>query len=97
MLDGRVIFHPLFRRFMEAAVELEEMRSRAQAALGPEVYKRVEAIIEQQPQEKRAACYGTIAEAALCGSDFSKAETIRDIGEIYARFIIRRAFGGDGH
>lgn len=93
-MNGNISFHPAFKWLIEAAAELDKERTQAAAILGRGAYQRVEAIIEAQPIEKRAAFYGTITEAALGGSDFSTVETIDDIGSIYARFIIGRAFGG---
>lgn len=92
---SHITFHPALVSLIEAEVELEETRCRAAVVLGPEVFRRVSKIVEAERSDKRAAFYETIAEAACAGNDFSRVETIRDIGEIYAQFIIKRAFGGE--
>lgn len=88
----RIAFHPAFCEAVTQSVELEEKRLRAAAVLGPDGFGRVREIIESEELRKRAAFYETIAEAACAGEDFSKVESIRDIGNIYARFVVRRAF-----
>ncbi|MDF1495471.1 hypothetical protein [Caproiciproducens sp. CPB-2] len=92
MNQGNVIFHPAFTEAIRAAAELEEERVKLQTVMGPQTFERVQTIIERQPAAKRAAFYGTIFEAVCAGEDFSQVETIEDIGGIYARFIVRRAF-----
>lgn len=73
--------------------ELEEARIQLQMVLEPEIFERVRRIIEAQDVRKRAAYYGTIVEAVCAGKDFSRVESIKDITDIYARFIIGRTFG----
>ncbi|MEA5041401.1 MAG: hypothetical protein VB053_02555 [Oscillibacter ruminantium] len=86
---NNVTFHPAF----VAAIRAEAERVKLKTVLGPQTFERVRAIVEQQPAEKRAAFYGTICEATCAGEDFSRVESIEDIGGIYARFIVCRAFG----
>lgn len=95
---NNIIFHPALIKAIEKAAiteeaEREEERAKLQAVLERQTFERVRAIIEQQPAENRAAFYGTIFEAVCAGEDFSRVESIEDIGEIYARFIVRRALG----
>lgn len=88
-----ITFHPALTARVEAEIELGEERNRAAAVLGPDTFERVRAIIGEQPAEKRTAFYGTIAEAACAGEDFSRVESLTDIGGVYARFIVRRVLG----
>ncbi len=93
MSNNNVTFHPAFVAAIRAEAAREEERVKLQAVIGPQTFERVRTIVEQQPAEKRAAFYGTICEATCAGEDFSRVESIEDIGEIYARFIVHRAFG----
>lgn len=93
MNQNSVTFHPAFTEAIKATVELDEERVKLQTVLEPRTFERVRAIIERQPAEKRAAFYGTIFEAVCAGEDFSRVQSIEDIGEVYARFIVRRALG----
>lgn len=88
-----VTFHPDFAEAVKRAAELDEERTMLQTVLEPETFERVRKIVEAQDARKRAAYYGTIREAVCGGEDFSKAESIRDIADIYARFIVGRSFG----
>lgn len=88
-----ITWNPVIKPALAALVELEEERNRAVAVLGTEIFGRVREIVEGQPMEKRAAFYGTITEAACAGEDFSQVDSIADIGNIYAQFIVRRTFG----
>jgi|GEM_PF-4654353 len=87
----KVTFHPAFVEAVKAVEELGKERVNLQAVLEPETFERVREIIEAQAVEKRAAYYGTICEAVCAGEDFSHVESLRDIADIYARFIVRRA------
>lgn len=93
MNDYRVTFHPDFAEAVKRAAELDEERTMLQTVLEPETFERVRKIVEAQEAGKRATYYGTIREAVCGGEDFSKVESIKDIADIYARFIIGRAFG----
>lgn len=93
MNDYRVTFHPNFTEAVKRAAELDEERTKLQTVLEPETFERVRKIVEAQDASKRAAYYGTICEAVCGGEDFSKVESIRDIAEIYASFIVGRTFG----
>lgn len=95
MEKNNVTFHPAFVAAIRAEAEREEERVKLQTVVGPQTFERVRDIVEQQPAEKRAAFYGTICEATCAGEDFSRVESIEDIGEIYARFIVRRVLGGE--
>lgn len=86
-------FRPDFAEAVKRAAELDEERIMLQTVLEPETFERVRKIVEAQDARKRAAYYGTIREAVCGGEDFSKAESIRDIADIYARFIVGRLFG----
>jgi hypothetical protein len=86
-------FHPAFIEAIRATVERDEERVKLQTVLGTRTFERVRKIIERQPAENRAAFYGTIFEAVCAGEDFSQVQSIEDIGEVYARFIVRRALG----
>lgn len=88
-----ITWNPAIKPALAALVELEEERNRAAAVLGSEIFERVRRIVEGQPIEKRAAFYGTVSEAACAGEDFSRVGSISDIGDIYARFIVRRTLG----
>jgi hypothetical protein len=93
MMNYNVYLHPALKHAIEATMELEKARLKLQTVLGKETFEKVKNIIENEEAGKRAAFYETITEAACYGSDFSKVETIKDIADIYARFIIKRAFG----
>lgn len=95
MEDCTIKLHPAFLQMMENIAELEEARTQLQMVLEPEIFERVRQIIEAQEVRKRAAYYGTIIEAVCAGKDFSRVESIQDIADIYARFIIERAFEGE--
>lgn len=95
MSNDSVTLHPAFVAAIRAEAEREEERAKLQTVLGPQTFERVRAIVEQQPAEKRAAFYGTICEATCAGEDFSRVESIEDIGGIYARFIVHRVLGGE--
>jgi len=88
-----VTFHPAVKEAIRDALERDEERAKLQTVLEPRTFERVREIVERQPAEKRAAFYGTICEAVCAGEDFSKVQSIDDIGGVYARFIVRRAFG----
>lgn len=92
MEDCTVKFHPAFPQMVAKIAELEEARTRLQMVLEPEIFERIRQIIEAQDMRKRAAYYGTIVEAVCAGKDFSRVESIKDIADIYAQFIIGRAF-----
>lgn len=90
----KVTFHPALVETVKAVVaELGKERVNLQAVMEPETFERVREIIEAQAIEKRAAYYGTICEAVCAGEDFSHVQSLRDIADIYARFIVRRALG----
>jgi len=91
--ECKVTFHPAFVEAAKGVAELEEERWRLQTIMNAGTFERVRRIVEAQPARKRAAYYGTICEAARAGQDFSHVETLEDIADIYARFIIGRAFG----
>ena len=93
MNECKVTFHPVFVEAVKDAAELDEERTRLQAVMGADTFERVRAIIEAQPARKRAAFYGTIYEATCAGQDFSRVESLEDIADIYARFIIGREIG----
>lgn len=93
MNECKVTFHPAFVQAIKSAAELEEERTRLQMVMEKSTFERVRGIIETQPAEKRAAYYGTICEATCAGQDFSRVESLEDIADIYARFIVGRAFG----
>lgn len=86
----KVTFHPALVETVKAVAELGKERVNLQAVLEPETFERVREIIEAQAIEKRAAYYGTICEAVCAGENFSQVESIRDIADIYAQFIVRR-------
>ena len=92
MNECKVTFHPVFVEAVKDAAELEEERTRLQTVMENDTFERVREIIEVQPARKRAAFYGTIYEATCAGQDFSRVESLEDIADIYARFIIGRAF-----
>lgn len=92
MNECKVTFHPAFTEAIRNAAELEEERARLQMVMEKSTFERVRRIVEAQPAGKRAAYYGTICEAACAGQDFSGVESLKDIADIYARFIIGRAF-----
>ena len=92
MNECKVTFHPAFVEAIRNAAELEEERARLQMVMEKSTFERVRRIVEAQPAEKRAAYYGTICEATCAGQDFSSVESLKDIADIYARFIIGRAF-----
>lgn len=69
--------------------KLDEQRARANVVLGPSVFARVSAIVDKEPDYKRASFYETICTAALAGYDFSAVESIRDIAEVYAHYFLR--------
>ena len=92
MNECKVTFHPAFVEAVKDAAELEEERTRLQTVIGADTFERVRRIIEAQPERKRAAYYWTICKAACAGQDFSRVESLEDIADIYARFIIGRAF-----
>lgn len=93
MNDYRVTFHPDFAEAVKRAAELDEERTKLQTVLEPETFERVRKIVETQDARKRAAYYGTIREAVCAGEDFSRVESIKDIADVYARFVVRRALG----
>ena len=93
MNECKVTFHPAFAQAIKNAAELEEERTRLQMVMEKSTFERVRGIIETQPAKKRAAYYGTICEATCAGQDFSRVESLEDIADIYARFIVGRAFG----
>ncbi len=92
MADYAIKYHPEFLKVARDAAELDEERTKLQTVLEPETFDRVRQIVEAQDIRKRAAYYGTIFEAARAGEDFSHVESIRDIGDIFTRFIIGRTF-----
>ena len=92
MNECKVTFHPAFVEAVKDAAELDEERTRLQAAMGADTFERVRGIIEAQPARKRAAFYWTIYEATCAGQNFSRVESLEDIADIYARFIIGQAF-----
>jgi len=91
--DYAIKYSPEFLKAARDAAELDEERTKLQTVLEPETFERVRQIVEAQDIRKRAAYYGTILEAARAGEDFSRVESIRDIADIFALFIIGRAFG----
>ena len=91
MNECKVTFHPVFVEAVKDAAELEEERTQLQMVMEKSTFERVREIIEAQPAEKRAAYYGTIYEATCAGQDFSRVESLEEIADIYARFIIGRA------
>lgn len=93
MDDYKVTFHPTLSEMVKSAAEVDTERTRLQMVMDRETFERVRQIIEAQEAGKRAAFYGTVREAVCAGEDFSRVETIQDIGDIYARFIIGQAFG----
>jgi hypothetical protein len=90
---NKVLFHPAFIEAIKETQETDEQRARLQVVLEPPTFERVCRIVEGEAARKRAAFYGTIFEAACAGEDFSKVESIRDIADIYARFVVRGALG----
>ena len=93
MNGHEVTFHPAFVEAVKAAAEIGEEQLKLQCVLEHDTFERVRAIIEAQEPRKRAAYYGTIYEAVCAGEDFSRVESLRDIADIYAHFIVRRIFG----
>ncbi len=93
MADYVIKYSPEFLKVARGAAELDEERTKLQTVLEPEIFERVRQIVEAQDRRKRAAYYGTIFEAVCAGEDFSRVESIRDIADIFARFIIGQAFG----
>lgn len=87
-----VTLHPAFRPALQAVTEKQTEQLRAKAVLLPAVFERVKTIVEREEFRKQAAFYGTIAEAAAGGADFSAVESIRDIGDVYARYIVGRTY-----
>ena len=95
MEDCTIKLHPAVPQMMANIAELEEARTQLQMVLEPALPIYDGQIIEAQDVRKRAAYYGTIVEAVCAGKDFSRVESIQDIADIYARFIIGRAFEGE--
>lgn len=88
--------HPAAAPYIEATMAREAQKIRAQATLSPAVYLQVVQIVEKESIYKQEAFYSTIAEAAMYGEDFSHVTTIRDIGEVYAKYLFKRVFGIHG-
>lgn len=87
-----VTFHPAFEEAVKDVVDLEENQIRLQTVMEKDTFNRVREIIESQPVRKRAAFYGTIYDAVCAGYDFSCVKSLEDIADIYAKFIIEKAF-----
>lgn len=92
MNECKVTFHPAFVEAVKDAAELDEERTRLQSVMENGTFERVRGIIEAQPARKRATFYWTIYEATCAGQNFSRVESLEDIADIYARFIIGQAF-----
>ena len=92
MNECKVTFHPVFMEAVKDAAELDEERTRLQSVMENGTFERVRGIIEAQPARQRAAFYWTIYEATCAGQNFSRVESLEDIADIYARFIIGQAF-----
>lgn len=78
---------------IEKVTLLEEERAKLQCVMEPRTFEQVREIVEAQEARKRVAFYGTIYDAACAGEDFSRVESLKDVADIYARFVVRRAFG----
>lgn len=89
----KITFHPAFGEAIKTVEKIDEERTRLQMVLEPETFERVRRIVEEQETKRRAAFYGTICEAVCAGEDFSHVESIKDIADVYARFVVRRALG----
>lgn len=90
---ANVIYPARFAVNVKEFIEIEEWKARIIVVLPSPTSEKIVKIVEAQPFEKRVAFYGTICDAALAGYDFSAVDTIEDISDVYARYLIKKVFG----
>lgn len=87
----------MFEGYVIAAVRAQIEQDNANALLislaGKEIGERLIRIIEGQHTEKHLAFTETTIEALKAGYDYSQCKTIDDMAEVYARYLIEKAFG----
>lgn len=91
----KVFIRPVLKELIDQHVEFEEIKNKLRAVLGETAYVKVEAIIEKEPfVSRKSAFYETIFDAASFGADFSKVKNLKDIADVYAKYVYQRYFGG---
>jgi hypothetical protein len=85
------LLNQLYIMASENAVKYDELKTRIRT-ITPDAEKLIQ-IIENESDdiERRIAFLETTVEELLAGADYSKCETIKDIADVYAASIIRRA------
>lgn len=85
------LLNQLYIMASENAVKYDELKTRIRT-ITPDAEKLIQ-IIENESDdiERRIAFLETTIEELLAGADYSKCETIKDIADVYAASIIRRA------
>ena len=85
------LLNQLYIMASENAVKYDELKTSIRT-ITPDAEKLIR-IIENESDdiERRIAFLETTIEEILAGADYSKCETIKDIADVYAASIIRRA------
>lgn len=85
------LLNQLYIMASKNAVKYDELKTRIRT-ITPDAEKLIQ-IIENESDdiERRIAFLETTVEELLAGADYSKCETIKDIADVYAASIIRRA------
>lgn len=85
------LLNQLYIMASENAVKYDELKTSIRT-ITPDAEKLIR-IIENESDdiERRIAFLETTVEEILAGADYSKCETIKDIADVYAASIIRRA------
>ena len=85
------LLNQLYIMASKNAVKYDELKTSIRT-ITPDAEKLIQ-IIENESDdiERRIAFLETTVEELLAGADYSKCETIKDIADVYAASIIRRA------
>ena len=78
------------RAEVQKQVERQENEIKLETILGKELADHILEIIMEQDEDKQDAFLETTIEAAMAGADYSRCQTMDDVADVYARWLIGR-------